>query len=236
MLGQSYVAAGLKQTFVQLAFPASWTDKSFGTVSVITYWRQYDQKKGTLGRVIKGSLHTQYLNAEIPNFAQSYLLMPRGFSDRDLEDLGNGKMLVKLHQRFLPDTTLRIGATILTSGEGGIVANTPQGIEFVASLSDLATKQVFLVSRDGSELPLAIPHLADTSTRMPPPVITKVDVSTVDETNSLVSIQFKDAASVTDDKPKLVLVVGSKVFGYSDAPFTRRRRRAPFARSCRPLC
>jgi hypothetical protein len=180
VLGQPYVAAGLKQTFVQLAFPASWTDKSFGTVSVITYWRQYDQKKGTLGRVIKGSLHTQYVNAEIPNFAQSYLLMPRGFSDRDLEDLGNGKMLVKLHQRFLPDTTLRIGATILTSGEGGIVANTPQGIEFVASLSDLATKQVFLVSRDGSELPPAIPHLADTSTRMPPPVITKVDVSTVD--------------------------------------------------------
>ena len=67
--------------------------------------------------MIKGSLHTQYVNAEIPNFAQSYLLMPRGFSDRDLEDLGNGKMLVKLHQRFLPDTTLRIGATILTSGE-----------------------------------------------------------------------------------------------------------------------
>ena len=33
------------------------------------------------------------------------------------------------------------------------------------------------------------------------------------------STQFKDAASVTDDKPKLVLVVGSKPFGYSDAPF-----------------
>jgi hypothetical protein len=219
VLGQPNITAGLKQTFVQLAFPASWTDEYFGTVSVVTYWRQYDQKRGMVGRVIKGSLHTQYLGAKIPNFAPSYLLKPRGFSVNDLEDLGNGQMLVKLHQRFLPDTAVRIGSTILTSA-GGVIATTSQGIEFVAPLSDLATKRVFLVARDGSEIPLEIVHKRadDASKRKLPPVIQSVDVSTVDESNSLVTLRFADASSVADNPP-LVLVVGTNVFGYRDAPF-----------------
>ncbi len=220
VLGQPSIAAGLKQTFVQLAFPASWTDDYFGTVSVITYWRQYDQKKGMVGRVIKGSLHTQYVGARIPNFSQSYLLKPRGFSVRDLEDLGDGQMLVKLHQRFLPDTAVRIGSTILTGGKDGVIATTSQGIEFVAPLAELATKRVFLVARDGSEMPMEIPHMRadDATKRKLPPVIQNVEVATVDESNSLVTLHFADASSVADNPP-LVLVVGTKVFGYRDAPF-----------------
>jgi hypothetical protein len=214
VLGQRYVSAAMKQTFVQVAFPSPWTAASFGKVLVTTYWCHYDRKTGRVGNVITGSLEKLPAAVQIPNLKLE--LPPTGLAFTDLEDLGNSQMLVRLHGRFLTDTVVRIGSTFLTTSSG--LSFTQDGMEFVAPISDLATRRVQLVARDGSEIALEIPHksAADTTKDQPPPSIKDVVVSTVDETNSLVTVAFNDPAYLTDN---LVFVVGTKVFGYRDAPF-----------------
>ncbi len=214
VLGQRYVSAAMKQTFVQVAFPSPWTDASFGKVLVTTYWCHYDRKTGRVGNVISGSLEKWPAAVEIPNLKLE--LPPKGLAFTDLEDLGNSQMLVRLHGRFLTDTVVRIGSTFLTTSSG--LSFTQDGMEFVASISDLATKRVRLVARDGSEIPLEIRHKSagDTTKDQCPPSIKDVTVSTVDETNSLVTVTFKDPVYLTDN---LVFLIGTKVFGYRDAAF-----------------
>jgi hypothetical protein len=56
VLGESYVKAGLKQTFVQLAFPSPITAKSLATIHVRSYWRRFDRKTGIRKEIVKGSL------------------------------------------------------------------------------------------------------------------------------------------------------------------------------------
>jgi len=217
VLGQHYLSAGTKQVFVQLAFPANWTADSFGTLSVTTYWCRYDQSKGLVGKIIPGSLRKEVVNYPVPNLKLE--LEPLGFSVTNMEDLGNGQMLVRLPGHFLTDTSVRIGSTPLTSGTNGTFFS-QSAIEFVASISDLATKKVVLVARDGSEIPVRIKHMADTEHERTPPIIDKdkISVTAVDETNSLISVPFKDKFYL-HDSPPLVFTIGNRVFGYKDAPF-----------------
>lgn len=216
VLGQHYVSAGMKQTFVQLAFSNPPLLKSPGDVSVTTYWRHYDAAKGLVGRIIPGSLRQQKV-VSIPTYDIEESQKPTEFSNADLEDLGNGQMLVKLHGNFLSDTVVRIGSKVLANGPGGI-ALTQIGMEFTAPISDLATRDVVLVCRDGSEIPLRIPHDLRPNEPLPPPSISSVQISAVDENKSLISVRFKDDIYLRE-KPPFVFVLGDKVFGYSDAPF-----------------
>lgn len=217
VLGRHYLSTGTKQVFVQLAFPTPWTENSFGTLSVTTYWCHYDQGKGLVGKVIAGSLRKEVVKHPVPNLKLE--LPPDGFSVKNMEDLGNGQMLVRLPGHFLTDTSVRIGSTAFASGANGAFFS-HDAIEFVASISDLATKKVVLVARDGSEIPVEIKHMADTEHPRPPPCIDtgKSSVTSVDETNSLVSVQFKDARYL-HDSPPLVFTIGNRVFGYRDAAF-----------------
>jgi hypothetical protein len=220
VLGQDYVRSGLKQTFVQLAFPAAASDSVYGHVLVRTYWRRYSRKTGMVGDVVRGSLRDSVLDWPIPH--RHLEIGPGAFSEAQLEDLGNGQMLVHLLGNFLSDTYVRIGATQLRSGSPNFTYEQSE-IRFVAPITDLATKDVALVARDGSAVPLVMAHklpATPTPVPKPPPVLTGADVSAVDETSSRLTLTLKDA-SYQDEDPRLLIVIGNRVFGYSDAPIER---------------
>jgi hypothetical protein len=131
-------------------------------------------------------------------------------------------MLVKVPGRFLGGTSVRLGSTLLQQS-ATLVAGTPSFtfdptvIRFTASIADLATKQAWIVSRDGTEVALNIFNEKINPGR--PPRIESVKVVTQDDTNSLLTVTL---ASKTEPEPlPLILAIGGKVFGYSDAPIDR---------------
>jgi hypothetical protein len=181
VLGQAYVQAGLKQTFVQLSFPSDKSAEILGHVHVSTYWRKV--------------------------------------APTDAEDLGNGQMLVTVLGRFLDGTYVRVGSNILQAGSAGFTSEYQQ-IRFVASISDLATKKVTVVTRDGTSVNLKVnanstPYNPETN----PIHITGATITAIDESNSLLVVET-DPVCTSPILP-LVFVIGGKVFGYTDAPIRR---------------
>lgn len=226
VLGQEYVRSGLRQTFVQLAFSKALKPANFGFVYVRTYWRRYDRKKGIAKEVIPGSLYEYKVAYNIPSFR----LVPEskniGFSVSDLEDLGGGQMLVSLVHSFLSGTYIRIGGTTIGQGSPNFTFEQDR-IRFAAPIADLATKKVKIVGRDGTEEPLLLENVCESDLKVDD---RDVEIKTVDQANSLVKVTIKDEchfryqfSSWKDVKlnPPLVLVVGNRVFGYSDAPIQR---------------
>jgi hypothetical protein len=217
VLGQEYVRSGLKQTFVQVAFPSNWREKSYGKVTVRTYWRRYDRKKGVIKEVIPGSLNQSISDYAINNYKLE--LPPKNFSDASLEDLGNGQMLVSLYGRFLTGTYVRIGSQFLRAGSPATSFEYNR-IRFVAPIADLATKEAVLVSRDGEEMRLEMAQTApppaggESPVPKPKPQITALQVSTVDEANSRVTVTLNDEVYLKEGPP-FVMVIGGRVYGYS---------------------
>lgn len=227
VLGQRYVKSGLKQTFVQLAFnvPPDAIAGEIGRITVRSYWRKYDRTRGVHGEIIRNSLNEQVVNYDIPKI--KLISKPGVFNPRDsMEDLGGGQMLIKLEGRFLQGTNIRIGSTILAEGDG--LRHTYQGIVFTAPIADLATKRVFLVAHDGTEVQLLFDAREDEtfcSARRPLKIMPigapVVRVTTVDDANSRVTLDINDAAFLMDGPPPVVMVIGQRVFGYSDAPLQK---------------
>ena len=218
VLGQEYVKSGLKQTFAQLAFavPKDAVTGEIGKVSVRTYWRRYDRKKGIVKEVIPDSLAKQEVVFDIPQFPGGNL--PGVFNARDnLEDLGGGQILVKLRGRILPRTYVRIGSTLLT--EWPRLTHEYDGIRFIAPISDLATQDIFLV-RNGTEVPLKFSEML-CSKDCPIKIVGSPRITMSDEMNSLLEVKIDSPRLLEPKLPPLVLIIGSRVFGYSDAPITR---------------
>ncbi len=229
VLGDQYVKSGLKQTFVQVAFPSPKTPLSFGTIHVRSYWRKYDRKTGILKEVVKNSL-VDLKPTEIPSFNMAQQPDPR-LNPTDLEDLGNGQILVKLHGSFLGGTYVRIGSTILQAGSTGFTSEYGL-IRFVAPISDLATKETALVTRDGTETPLVID---DPNLKQDPLSFPNFSVTALDEANSLLQLDSDGEIKVLPNLP-LVLVIGGKVFGYTDAPIQRNIITGPNSTKFTRLC
>lgn len=224
VLGHEYVRPRQTQTFVQLAFPALPDQSNFAAVRVRSYWRKYDRKHGIAKEMIAGSLNETLINGQpdewnVPTFATTIPTVT--FNDTNLEDLGGGQVLVTVPTRVMSGTALRIGPTIFREGAPGFVFS-QTGVRFAATLSDLATRHVALVGRDGQETPLVIERNATPTTPAPAPTITSATAVPLDDTTSLVEVQL-DAAR-DKNKPDQVLVIGGKVFGYSDAPIVRNER------------
>jgi hypothetical protein len=229
VLGRRYVRAGLKQTFVQLALdvPADAMTGEIGKVTVRTYWRKYDGKRGIAKEVIADSFKELTPVFEIPRFTLLPKKLDSVFNSRDsLEDLGGGQMLVTLPGKFLPGTNVRIGSNILV--EGPRFKQTYANIRFVAPISELATKRVFLVAHDGTEVPLTFGEMPCSEPDKGLRIIGRPQVAAVDETNSRVTfrVNYPQWAKSThadwlDTTPALVLVVGNRAFGYPDAPFQK---------------
>ena len=217
VLGRKYVQSERKTVFVQLAFP-TFLDAGSGEIGklyVRSYWREYDSKRGVLGKMIPGSLSKNDVVWDIPHYQLNTGLLE--FNHTNLVDLGDGRMMVNLPGRFLPGTYVRIGNEIPP------ITNEYYQLRFVATVDDLVTKGAVLVAPDGTEYePLTIPHMANTVTERPsPPIDTasgKVVVKTVDENNSKVTLELTSKAYL-DDSPGLIFVVAGKVFDaeYSEA-------------------
>jgi hypothetical protein len=112
-----------------------------------------------------------------------------------------------------------VGSNILQAGSAGFTSEYQQ-IRFVASISDLATKKVTVVTRDGTSVDLKVnanstPYNPETN----PIHITGATTTAIDESNSLLVVET-DPVSTSPILP-LVLVIGGKVFGYNDAPIRR---------------
>ena len=227
VLGQRYVKAGLKQTFVQIAFPTleDAADGEIGRVAVRTYWRRYDRNAGIVKEVIPHSLNEMYRDIDIPKFKQPVMPINLNLADH-IEDLGGGQILVKLEGRYLPGTYVRIGATPLT--EGPRFKQEYRSIKFIAPISDLATKPVFLVAHDGKEEELTL--TTSPCEEVDGPLhIDEVDVIPVDATTSRLKVRITPselAASVDPPEAgrlrKLLFVIGSRVFGDVDTPLQRQ--------------
>ena len=221
VLGHEYVRPRQTQTFVQLAFPSLFGQPDFAAVRVRSYWRRYDRKHGVVKEMINGSLSEKLIKGElaewnVPTFDTTIPTLQ--FNHTNLEDLGAGQMLVTVPTRIMSGTALRIGPTILKEGAAGVVFS-QTGVRFAATLSDVATKQVALIGRDGQETPLVISRQETTEKAFPAPSIQRATAVPLDERTSLVEVQL--AAPRDTVKPEQVLVIGGKVFGYSDAPIVR---------------
>ena len=220
VLGRPYVQAGVRQVFVQLAFPGHGIApavKSFGTVRIRTYWRHVDPKTGVLLWIVPGSLNESTPSNPIVNYDMHQRWgAVAAFNATDLEDLGAGKMLVKLNGQLLPGTYLRVGSNIVQPGASTAVPSDLKTTRFVANISDLATLKTFVVSRDGTEFPLKIEPGAINRFRVDRSHVT---VTPVDDTSVLLRVPIMDF-NKSDDIPPYLLI-GGKIFGYSDAPIDR---------------
>jgi hypothetical protein len=228
VLGQHFVRSGLKQTFVQIAFPKVSDTDNFGEVHVETYWRRYDRDRGILKDVVPGSLREMISSANIPSFK---FLVPDptediAFNPTSLEDIGGGLMIVSLEGQFLQGTSIRVGALLIGPEPSPVFSFDSQRIRFIAPIADLATKTVAIVGRDGTERPLVMKRRACSDTDKIK--INKIDIKTVDQANSLVNVEVNSACFLKEEYqkgeerlPPLVLVIANRVFGYSDAPVQR---------------
>ena len=212
VLGQRYVRAGMKQTFVQIAFPTEWSAETFGKVHIRTYWKYYDRKQGFSKNVQNDSVRESPTEWPIANYSLEQI--PKTFNHDSLQDLGNGKMMVTLFGRFLEGTYVRIGNSFLRDGNPAFLSEYRQ-IRFVASIADLATKQVAVVARDGNEHILAFGSDPFGSALTQP----HVAFTAIDDTNTQVSLTFK--GTLPDDNFPLITVIAGKAYGYSDAPIQR---------------
>jgi hypothetical protein len=231
VLGQRFVKAGLRQTFVQLAFavPSNAVEGEIGRITIRTYWRSYDRKRGIPKDIIPNSL-TTYPAIEIPRYALSIQKPTLLFSN--IEDIGGGAVQVNLKGKFLPGTYIRIGSRTIATPE---LIHEYDGIRFTTPVADAAFKDTFMVAHDGEEVPLTLDPCgltfgADNTTRVTQYLIDgKPEVKALDDTNSLVTVKFNIQETVrgngirptttvkqpTRDIPGLVLVVGQRAFGYS---------------------
>jgi len=222
VLGRSYVDTQSRDNFVQVAFPTFPDTTEFGTVTVSTYWRRYDRDKGVTKEVIPNSLRVVCTCAPIKK--PSLLSNSRVFNVANVQDLGGGQMLVNLGESFLKGTYVRIGSSVITQGPN--LSLEDKRMRFIAPISDLATKRVFLVARDGAEIPLEIGSSALPCNQGLK--VKDVDIKTADAANSLVKIKINDSCFIESfngttrvEVPPLLIVVGGKVFGHKDAPIQR---------------
>ena len=215
VLGAEYIKSGLKQTFVQIAFPSTLSASTFGAIHVRTYWKSYDRKKSITKGLLRDSLREYPTAFPIWNFPLDQ--HPKTFDMTEIEDLGNGQLLVTLRGRFLGGTYVRVGSNILADGSPGFISRYQQ-IQFVSPIADLATKKISLVARDGNESPLLFNK--DQFGSKNALRITGYSLTPVDDANSRLTVQLTNVLPAIQ-QPPLVFLIGGKVFGYTDAPIRR---------------
>jgi hypothetical protein len=215
VLRQDYVRSGMKQTFAQLSFPSPQSDRTFGKVRVRTYWCHYDRKRNLVGDVIRGSLKEEIKDWDAPHI--DLPTSPEKFGPADLEDQGNGTMLVTLNGHFLTGTGVRIGTTILGPGSAGFTYDLTR-IRFVAAIGELATKYVAIVGRDGSETRL---HFTGRDFDSPDKAIhiDSAKVSSLDESNSLLTLNITNTTDL--GVIPVAVLIGGQAYGFRDAPVWR---------------
>lgn len=187
VLGQSFVKAGMRQTFVQLSAPLRNGSACFGKIKVKTYWRRIDRKTGVLKEVIPESIDDPNIDKTIP----VYDLTPFVEGRPTYDDLGSGQIRVTVPGKFLAGTFVRVGNNYYSEGSAGFTSDLNQ-IRFVASAADVIKYKAFLVNRDGSETEIVRPVSSASSAKFP-----TCDDEPSDAEGFTFSVQRETAVTVT---------------------------------------
>ena len=239
VLGQPFVRAGMKQTFVQIASPIRNGLNCFGQLRVRTYWRRMDRKTGVLKDVIAQSVSDLQPPRPIPNFDLTPV-----FRNVSYDDLGAGNIRVTVEGNFLTGTYVRVGNNYYREGSPGFTSELTK-IRFVAAAADVAKYNAYIVSRDGSETQITsagnpnesslinagCPGMpagqqtwfgADSKPAGPiKPRTLAVNVSAFDDSRSIVKAVLTNLPETRASDDQYVMIINDRVFGLADAPIER---------------
>jgi hypothetical protein len=232
VLGQDYLLAGTRQNFVQFALPEdSDPNACQATLKVTTRWRKVDPATGLVG--------APELAAETRTLSVPYIDATDTSQLVGVRDIGGGLVDVQIKGKFQEGVAIRIGGAVIAAGAPGFNFSYDQ-VEFTASAKDiLAADGVYLVDRDGGEVPVmtraaiplpscqsgpsnAVPNAA------PAPAasnaaISNLSIEPFSDALSLVTLTFTEnqiAPHKSDPRNNPILAsLGSHVFGLQDAPF-----------------
>jgi hypothetical protein len=228
VLGQRFVGQQRRKVVMQLAFPSFASSSQYGELTVRASWRHFDRKSGLVGAELKNSQALLY-RYPVGNIRLGSV-HPQ-LSAQSTEDLGNGQVMVRLNGSYLSGTYVRIGNQVLVDALSGLVRE-QHSLRFIASASDLMSKDAFLVSRSGDPISLVNPRAG----RILPPrpgaglSSTPVTISTLDAINSRVTVSYcevpdpnrkPDASAFSKDFDPILVLIAGKVYGLSDAPLAR---------------
>ncbi|HET6979329.1 MAG TPA: hypothetical protein VFI24_23560 [Pyrinomonadaceae bacterium] len=235
VLGQKTVKAGPRQVFAVLALPVPDGFAYDATVKATTHWRRYNSKTKAVGAVIDGSSSTQDLtNLTIPgNFVNGEPLQPIA-TGVSAVDAGQGNVLVNVSgSYFLPGTSVVLGNQIIDNAEKGFFLQGEKNFRWLVPGQQLASvDDALIVGRFGPPKELRDPAVTNPASvaLMGRLSISNVTVTSLNaETCQMVVTvvhtvpprpAVPPAPPVIAPPPEtdLILVVGDKAYGFSDAP------------------
>jgi hypothetical protein len=219
VLGEAYVRAGIRRTFVQLAIPNVRRPYPYygGIVFIKMMWRPFDPRSGVVSELPDtGRYATDYaygseadsshaMDAEgVPVTVRNvfgHTFISSEVSKIETFDQGGGLLQVSLRGRFLAGATVRVGGTILSQTSPGFLADY-NSLRFVVGVQTLAQNGAFLISTGGVESPIGLESICkdwDKQSECSPedrpdpqdrPQIERVSVLPVSDSSSLVEVQL----------------------------------------------
>jgi hypothetical protein len=226
----------------------AWT----GKVTATTRWRRYDKKTKTVGDVIKETDETsQYADVNLPigsaNLTDSGL--KPNVRKLSYNDVGNGQVLMVAEgDGFTRDTNVILGNKLLIRPEDGLTIANERRLMILATGQSLVNSSPLLVSRYGTTSFERLrcfnyPNQNACINVDEPYFGRRLEIHKIkarDSLNSEVTIRLiSDDKMVKDNSNKdvryienfeylfenhpPVVIIGNKVFGFSDAPFISKK-------------
>lgn len=243
-LGQPAVKPGLRHVFVQLAVPNPHPNVCSGKVFVKKGWRDLPRKQYLIDWFTPRAPEPDPVEVD-----QIYEYDTRPYSfDVQVQDLGNGSVMVRAGGSFLEGLRVRVGANLIDPNSSGFASHR-KFVQFTSSAAALVTNEVHLVGSDGVSHPLQF-YPPDISPQGPkgctpyrsghvPPRLLEIDYAyshPLNETHSRVVIRKRvmtreERSQLTGGEERyrvryeaefpLVALVGGKAYGLQDSPFEK---------------
>jgi hypothetical protein len=228
-LGQPRVTEGPREVFVQLAFPMMPIPASvspvLGTVRVTTLWKHLDRKTNAVSPdPIPGSVSIY----QTPFSVFQYDLAPE-IGNPDPTDNGDGTLTVRMSGPFLPGTAVQVGPNIYSDGSPGF-NRTLDWLQFTVSSLDAATKRIGITDRSGASSTVMYAETGNRTNQhclvIKKPVPKPISSALTEVSLDLTINKDKDCGGSADapalNTKDLVAIIGNRVFGLRDAPFSAR--------------
>jgi hypothetical protein len=224
-----------------------------GRVTAKTTWRKYDKKTKTVGDLVKGTNEVSQYDAEFPigNPNLTDLGLQPAIESLSYEDAGNGQLLIVARgQGFTRDTNVILGNKVLSRPEDGLTIANERRLMLLATAQSLANNSPLMVSRYGTtefkrNRSVCYPNQDKCIGVNAPYYGRSLEVRKVnarDSLNSEVTIRLSSSKEYLNDAgEKLpfiedfdgylfkhhppVVLIGGRVFGFSDAPFMSKKYR-----------
>jgi len=217
VLGKRFVGPQRRKIIVQIAFPVVGNPPQYGQAIIHTSWRHFDRNNGLIGKRLDHQTDNLY---SYPILSYPLNQVKPVLRAASVEDLGNGQVMVHIVGSFMGGTYVRVGSSLFVDPPSGLVRE-PASLRFVASASDLLSKNAFLVSKSGEDTPLTIQRGRQVWAGKD-----AVSVTALDSTYSHVTVSYCEIPSALQDplnpdpSPMMLLIAG-KGYGLSDAPLDR---------------